>query len=57
MKRYLIGEVIKELGCCRKTIFNWERAGKIPKPRRDGFSGYRYWTEKDLKKLKRLKGA
>ena len=55
-KRYLISEVIKKLGVCRKTYYNWEAAGKVPKAKREPMSGYRYWTEKDLKKLKKIKG-
>ncbi len=29
---------------------------KVPKPKRDPMSRYRYWTESDLKKLKKLTG-
>ncbi len=55
-KRYRISEVIKILDISRKTLYLWEEAKKIPKAKRDPMSGYRYWTEEDLKKLKRITG-
>ena len=55
-KRYLIEDIEKELGITRRTYYNWEKFGKIPKPRRDPMSGYRYWTEEDLRKLKKITG-
>jgi len=53
---YTVAEVIKILGIARNTLYNWEAAGKIPKPRRDPMSNYRIFTEKDIKKLKKLRG-
>lgn len=53
-KRYSVSEVIKTLGIARKTLYLWEAAGKIPVPKRDPMSKYRYWTEEDLKKLMRI---
>ncbi|MBU1810508.1 MAG: MerR family transcriptional regulator [Candidatus Omnitrophica bacterium] len=53
-KRYHISEVIKILGISRKTLYFWEEAKKIPKTRRDPMSKYRYWTEQDIKRLKRI---
>ena len=55
-KRFLIDEVIKELGISRKTLYLWEGSGKIPKAKRDPMSNYRFWTENDLKKLKMITG-
>ncbi len=55
-KRYYISEVIKALGISRKTLYLWEEAKKIPKARRDLMSKYRYWTEGDIKKLKKITG-
>lgn len=55
-KRYYLDEVIKILGIPRSTYYNWEREGKIPKPKRDPMSNYRYWTDADLKKLKKITG-
>ncbi len=55
-KRYYIEDLIKFLGISRKTYYNWEEAGKVSKPKRDPMSNYRYWTEADIKKLKKLTG-
>jgi DNA-binding transcriptional MerR regulator len=56
MKRYFTEEVVKILGIYRKTLYNWEKKGKIPKPKRDPMSRYRYWTLEDVKKLKKITG-
>ncbi len=56
MRNYRISEVIKALGICRKTYYVWENASKIPKPKREPISGYRFWTEEDLKRLKKIVG-
>jgi len=55
-KRYHILDIIKILGISRKTYYLWEAAKKIPKARRDPMSRYRYWTEEDIKKLKKITG-
>lgn len=55
-KRYTVREVVKELGISRTTFYTWDREKKIPKPKRDPMSGWRYWTAEDLKKLKKLTG-
>jgi len=55
-KRYFIEGIEKELGIVRKTYYNWEKSGKVPRARRDPMSGYRYWTEEDLRKLKKITG-
>ena len=54
MENCRVSEVIKTLGISRKTYYLWENMGKIPKPKREPISGYRYWTEEDLRKLKRI---
>lgn len=54
MKRYYIEDIERILGICRKTYYNWEKAGKIPKAKRDPMSKFRYWTEKDIEKLKKI---
>lgn len=56
MKRYLIADIIKILDISRKTLYLWEEAKKIPKARRDPMSKYRYWTEEDIKKLRKITG-
>jgi len=51
-KYYLAGAVAKKLGIHRQTLKNWIRLKKI-KPRRDRLSGYYYWTDADIEKLKK----
>ena len=53
---YLAQEVAEILGVTKRTLWNWEEAGKIPKARRDPMSGFRLYSEKDLKKLKKITG-
>lgn len=53
-KRYLTSEVAKILGISKKTLFNWEKAGKIPKAKRDPMNNYRYYTQEDLIRLKKI---
>ncbi len=55
-KRFLSQEVAGILGVTRRTLYNWEKAGKIPKTKRDKMSNYRIYTEEDIKKLKRIIG-
>ncbi|OGW81627.1 MAG: hypothetical protein A3G33_08210 [Omnitrophica bacterium RIFCSPLOWO2_12_FULL_44_17] len=53
-KRYQIEDIEKVLRISRKTYYNWEKAGKIPKARRDPMNNYRYWTKRDMIKLKKI---
>jgi len=55
-KRYQMQDVEMLLGIPRRTYYRWESLGKIPKPKRDPMSNQRYWTEEDLKKLKKIIG-
>lgn len=55
-KRYYLNDILKMLNVSRKTFYNWEEAKKIPKPKRDPMNNYRYWTEEDVKKLKKITG-
>lgn len=55
-KRYSMKDIMKELGVTKNTIINWEAGKKIPRPRRDPMSNFRYWTAEDLKKLKKITG-
>jgi DNA-binding transcriptional MerR regulator len=55
-KRYYVAQVVKMLGISRKTLYLWEAAGKIPKPRRDPMSRYRYWTKAEVANLKKMTG-
>ena len=54
--RYLIEDIERMLKVSRKTYYNWEKAGKVPKAKRDPMSNFRYWTEEDLRKLKKISG-
>ncbi|MFA5388221.1 MAG: MerR family transcriptional regulator [Candidatus Omnitrophota bacterium] len=54
--KYFIKDLEKELGVKRKTYFYWEKTGKVPKAKRTPMGNYRYWTEEDIKKLKRITG-
>lgn len=53
---YKVSEVAKILGITTRSLYNWERAGKIPKPRRDPMSNYRLYTREDIEKLKKITG-
>ncbi len=53
-KIHICKDVLKALGICKRTLINWEKAGKLPKPKRDAISNYRYYTEADVKKLKKI---
>jgi DNA-binding transcriptional MerR regulator len=55
-KRYRANEVAKILGINKQTLFNWETSGKIPKAKRDPMNNYRYYTDEDIKKLKKITG-
>jgi DNA-binding transcriptional MerR regulator len=52
--RYTAQEVADILNIFKRTLFNWEDAGKIPKAKRDPMNNYRYYTEKDLSKLREI---
>ena len=54
MKKYYVGDLQRILGVKAVNIYYWERAGKIPKAKREKMSNYRYWNEEDLKKLKAI---
>ncbi len=55
-KRHSLRDLAKILGVTTRTIYNWEKAKKIPKPKRDPMSRYRIYTEQDIKKLKKITG-
>ena len=55
-KRYYIEDIEKILNVPRNTYYNWEKRKKVPKPKRDPMSKYRYWTESDIKQLKKITG-
>lgn len=53
-KYYSAGEVVRMLGICRKTLYNWEVNGRIPRPKRESFSNYRYYTAEDIERIREL---
>lgn len=53
-KFYLSGEAVKILGISKKWLFQLEKEGKLPKPRRDK-SYCRYYTEADLEKIRKIR--
>ena len=55
-KHYTIGQLAKELGVCKNTIFYWLNTGKIKKPKREEISGFRYWTAKEVIDIQKLRG-
>ena len=55
-KKYFIKDLEGILRISRKSFYNWEKSGKVPKAKRDLMSKYRYWTEADIKKLKKITG-
>ena len=57
MKSYhSIKDVAKALDVNARTLMNWERAKKIPKAKRDPMNNYRYYSDEDIKKLKKITG-
>jgi len=55
-KFYTVKDVADILGVTRRTLFNWEKEGKIPPARREPISNYRIFTEQDIEQLKTLTG-
>jgi len=53
-KKYFIKDLEKILQVRRKTYFYWEQTGKVPKAKRTPMGNYRYWTEEDIKRLRKL---
>ena len=45
-----VSDVLRRLKIARTTLYNWEKAGVIPRPKRNR-SGYRIYDEEDIKKL------
>ena len=55
-RRYYINDILKILGISKNTYLNWEKLGKVPRAKRDLMSNYRYWSDEDIKKLKKVTG-
>ena len=56
MKYYSIGEFAELIGVTQQTLRNWDKAGKL-KPSHKGKSGYRYYSQQQLRYYLGLKGA
>jgi DNA-binding transcriptional MerR regulator len=52
--RFNAQEVANILDIYKRTLFNWEQSGKIPKAKRDPMNNYRYYTKEDVVLLKKL---
>ncbi|MCX5782807.1 MAG: MerR family transcriptional regulator [Elusimicrobia bacterium] len=53
-KYYSLAEVCEILQISRNTLYNWETAGKIPKPKRDPMNNYRIFEKQDIDKLRQI---
>lgn len=56
VKYYSIGEFAELIGVTQQTLRNWDKAGKL-KPSHKGKSGYRYYSQQQLRYYLGLKGA
>jgi DNA-binding transcriptional MerR regulator len=52
--RYSANKVAELLGVYKRTLFNWEAAGKIPKAKRDPMNNYRYYLDDDIEELRKI---
>ena len=52
--KYFSKELEEVLGVQRRTLFYWEKTGKIPKAKRTPMGNYRYWSKEDVEKIKKL---
>ena len=59
MEAYSISEAARILGVNRRTLQRWVREGLIPVPTTQILAGVRlrFWTEKDMAKLRQYKAA
>lgn len=49
-------QVADLLGVYKRTLFNWEKSGKIPLAKRDPMNNYRYYKAEDVKYLRKIAG-
>ena len=52
--RFTAQQVADILDIYKRTLFNWEESGKIPKAKRVPMNNYRYYTKEDISLLKRV---
>lgn len=59
MQTYSVSEAARMLGVDRRTLQRWIRDGRIPAPVTQVLAGVqlKFWTERDLEKLKQYKAA
>ena len=55
-KLFTIEEVAKKLGISKQTLLRYEKRGIFPPPRRNLVNHWREYTDKDVKKLKKILG-
>lgn len=51
MKKYSIGQFAKKINKTQQTLRNWDKSGKLKPAIVDESTGYRYYTEKQLKEF------
>lgn len=51
MKKYSIGQFAKKINKTQQTLRNWDKSGKLKPEIVDVSTGYRYYTEKQLKEF------
>ena len=51
MKKYSIGQFDKKINRTQQTLRNWDKSGKLKPQIVDKNTGYRYYTEKQLKEF------
>lgn len=51
MKKYTIGQFAKKINRTQQTLRNWDKNGKLKPDFVDRDTGYRYYTEKQLKEF------
>jgi len=56
VKYYSIGEFAELIGVTQQTLRNWDKVGKL-KPSHKGKSGYRYYSQQQLRYYLGLKGG
>lgn len=52
---YTVGEAAKLAGVTRETLRHYDRVGLVRPSRRDEWTGYRYYTEQDVVRLKTVR--
>lgn len=53
-KTFKTADVIRQVGICFNTLYNWFTSGKIPEVTKDR-NGRRIFTEEDIRRIKAYK--